>query len=102
MSTDLKLLGPLGHWRKEEPQHHHWLGWCDECDVHILRTMTVEKVEHWWGQGVIGQDTYEAFMHVWTTTCYREPCWDGWKQPLLTKRSKPIAELLTELLTETL
>ncbi len=61
-----------------EPGHYspgadtnHFLGRCEECDVHYMSHMSLEKAENWYRQGVLSQDQMEAFLYVWATSAYR-------------------------------
>jgi len=50
---------------------NHFLGRCDECDAHYMKTMSLDTVEMHYRSGVFGQDAFEAYMHVWATSSYR-------------------------------
>jgi len=36
-----------------------------------LAHMTLEEADNWYRQGVVSQDQFEAYMHVWQTSCFR-------------------------------
>lgn len=49
----------------------HWAGLCEDCDVRVHTTGSLEKVEEMHREGRIGQDVYEAYTYVWSTATPR-------------------------------
>lgn len=58
-----------GHWPTGD--RIHFLGRCGDCTVRQLAHMTLDQVEHWYRQGVVSQDAFEAYTHVWATASPR-------------------------------
>lgn len=56
----------------------HFLG-CNDCDARRMTSVTLECAENWYHRGMISQDTWEAFSHVWATSAYRYGNWESWK-----------------------
>lgn len=57
-----------GHVRTGDGRH--FLG-CNDCDAYRLADVSLERAEDWYHRGMITQDTYEAFCHVWATASFR-------------------------------
>src|SRR5512138_103989 len=68
----MRIIGAPGHYRPGADTNH-FLGLCDECDVHHLARMTLAQVESWGPNGERGkagavrQAMFEAYMYVWAT-----------------------------------
>src|SRR5258708_35964732 len=94
------MLSPMTttttHYQQGAPTNH-FLGLCDECDAHYLARMTLNEVDNWYRQGVIGQDTFEGYCHGWATSCVRGESFDGWLEPPVTQRARDIAAAITKL-----
>lgn len=70
MENGIRIIGDSGHYAPGSDTNH-FLGRCDECDVHYMAKMNVDEVESHYRSGAIGQDAYEAYMHVWATSASR-------------------------------
>jgi hypothetical protein len=66
-----------------EPGNAHLaLAGCDDCDIRVLLSSTLGRVEESYRSGYIRQAQYEAFMHVWSTSAPRfSSLADGWREP---------------------
>ena len=83
----MKIIGAPGHYRPGADTNH-FLGLCDECDVHYLARMNLEEVRDWGPfsgtlgkAGVIRQALYEAYCHVWATSAARFGTTYGYEAP---------------------
>lgn len=72
---------------------NHFLGLCDECDLHYVSKRTYEEVSDWYLYGRISADMWEAYDQVWAEL-HSEP-----RPPLVTPRSVELAEQLRGLAT---
>jgi hypothetical protein len=59
------------------PEHYspgadtnHFLGLCEECDAWYLSVKPLDEAEEYYRQGMISQDEWEAFAHVWSTAAF--------------------------------
>lgn len=95
---DVRILGAPGH-QGEPPERKHFLGLCDECDAQYMTDMPMGRMESLYRQGVLGQDAWEAYMHVWVTHNHREACWDAYKDEPATNRSRWLAQKIDESMT---
>lgn len=97
-----RIIGEAGHYLVNPPERHHFLGLCDECDAHYLAQMNLERVERWYRQGVVGQDAFEAYMHVWATYPGHEVPgrvgYNSWHARPITVRSQWITDRIYEAL----
>jgi hypothetical protein len=55
----------------------HFMG-CNDCDARRMGNVTLERAESMYHQGMITQDTYEAFCHVWATASFRYSSAGSW------------------------
>jgi|SRR5690554_5303284 len=83
----MKIIGAPGHYRPGADTNH-FLGLCDECDVHRLARMGLEEVQDWGPfsgtpgkAGAIRQALYEAYCHVWATSAVRFGTTYGYEVP---------------------
>jgi hypothetical protein len=56
----------------------HFLG-CHDCDARRLANVSMERAEDWYHRGMIGQDVYEAYCHVWWTAAPRFSSPGSWR-----------------------
>lgn len=83
----MRIIGAPGHYRPGADTNH-FLGLCDECDVHRLARMNPEEVQDWGPfsgtpgkAGAIRQALYEAYCHVWATSAVRVGASYGYEVP---------------------
>jgi hypothetical protein len=86
-----------GHYRPGADSNH-FLGHCDECDAHYLLNMTLEQVENWYHQGVIGQAMYEAYCHIWATSAFRYGRYESWERPPACEDAQALVELFRSII----
>lgn len=72
---------------------NHFIGLCDECDLHYVSRRTYEEVNNWYHCGRISADMWEAYDQVWAEL-HNEP-----RPPLVTPHSGELAAQLRELAT---
>lgn len=59
----------------------HFLGTgCNDCGARTVSAVTLEQAERWYHQGLIGQDLWEAYCHVWATSAYRYGSYESWRK----------------------
>jgi hypothetical protein len=86
-----------GH-RDAGPEHWHFLGrGCIECDAHTLAGSPLDRVDNWYRHGVVGQDAFEAYMHVWTTSATHFRYYGDWTP--VNDRVRQIADAIRAALT---
>jgi hypothetical protein len=72
----------------------HFLGRCHDCDVQYMAFMTLDQADNWYRQGVLDQDEYEAYCHVWATSVYRYSSTGSWrKSPVIPEVVRLVAIL---------
>jgi hypothetical protein len=69
-----------GHVRDGDRRHFMATG-CRDCCARTVAGMTLEQVEHWYHDGYVGQDVYEAYCHAWATSATHSAAWDSWLKP---------------------
>lgn len=57
----------------------HFLG-CHDCDARRLAGASLETAEDWYHRGMIDQDEWEAYVHVWATGAYRYGDYRSWRR----------------------
>jgi len=62
----MQIIGTPGHYAVGGDTNH-FLGHCDECDVHYMAGMTLDEAEYRFQTGDLSEDQREAFRHVWAT-----------------------------------
>lgn len=88
-----------GHYRPGADTNH-FLGRCDECDAHYLLGKTLGAVENWYHRGMISQDQYEAYCHVWATSAYRLGDYRSWQQEPTIPEVIRIVALMREIIAQ--
>lgn len=79
-----------GHVRDGDARH--FLGSCNDCDARSVSGMTLEQVDRWYRAGVLGQDLWEAYTHVWATAAYRYGSYADWrKSPVIPEVTRLVA-----------
>lgn len=83
----MRVIGEPGHYQPGADTNH-FLGLCDECDMHYLVWMSLEDVQDWGPfsgtpgkAGAIRQALYEAYTHVWATSAVRYGTTYGYEVP---------------------
>lgn len=83
----MEITGEPGHYQPGADTNH-FLGLCDECDVHHLARMSLEEVQDWGPfsgtpgkAGTIRQALYEAYCHVWAVSTTRFGATYGYEIP---------------------
>ena len=60
----------------------HFEGICEACDVARASHQSMGEVDDRYRQGRVGQDLFEAYMHVWATSAFRYgSSASGWVTP---------------------
>lgn len=98
--TSLRIIGEPNHYETTTRDQHHFLGLCDECDAHYLRFRTLDEVDNWYRQGVIGQDEWEGFTYAWATSVPAEARWglhETYAVEPVTARAREFAELVRRI-----
>lgn len=83
-----------GHYRPGADSNHFLSAGCEECTAHRVMGMTLEQVEAWYHRGLVSQDMYEAFCHVWATSAYRYGAHASWEKPPVIPEVIRLAEVL--------
>ncbi len=79
---------------------NHFLGLCEECDVHYISSRTAGEAEDWYRQGMISQDLFEAYMHGWATSAVHGAWADPWREVPENPRVLKLVALLRKVAAE--